>query len=345
MTVSDETVRTLEGDPGRETSGTASTYDPLGTLPYRGEGKAAGEARASFAIGTGTTEGQRYRILGTLGEGGMGVVYRAEDTLLGRSVAIKTVPAALTANLRAKERFLNEARAASALDHPNLCTVYEIEETGTGQLFLIMPCYDGETLRSRLKRGPLPLPEAVHIAQQAARGLAKVHGLGIVHCDVKPANLMLTGDGVVKILDFGVARLSGPSPNIRAGPYGTPGYRSPEQARGDEAAASSDVWSLGVVLYEMVTGRPLGRDEHGEALPLELIIWQLRAVLPELADILSRMLASQPSNRYEDAAVLLVDLERLSSRISRGRDSYGPRPRARDDLPARRPHRPRCHVA
>jgi serine/threonine protein kinase len=301
--------------PGEGTSGTASTYDPLGTVPYLGEGKAP----ASFAVEMATAAGSRYRILGTLGEGGMGVVYRAEDTLLGRTVAVKTIPAARNANPWAKERFLNEARAASALDHPNLCAIYEIGETNMGQLFLTMPCYDGETLRSRLQRGPLPLPEAIHIAQQAARGLAKVHGLGIVHCDIKPANLMLTGDGVVKILDFGIARLSGPAPHDRAGPYGTPGYRSHEQARGDEVDASSDVWSIGAVLHEMVTGCPPSRDEHGEALPWEEwdpILRQLAEAPPELDHTLSRMLARAPAERYKDAAALLVDLDYLADRIS-----------------------------
>jgi serine/threonine protein kinase len=313
----DETARELELDPGKGTSGTASTYDPLGTVPYLGEGKAAGEAPASFAVGMGAVAGQRYRILGTLGEGGMGVVYRAEDTRLGRNVAVKTVPAERTANLWAKERFLNEARAASALDHPNLCTIYEIEETGTGQLFLTMPCYDGETLRSRLKRGPLSLPEAIHIAQQAARGLAKLHGLGIIHCDIKPANLMLTGDGIVKILDFGIARLSGPSPHI--GPYGTRGYRSPEQARGDEVEASSDVWSLGVVLYEMLTGWPPGRDENEETLPWnesDSIARLPPEAPPKLAGILSRMLARDQADRYPQAVALLVDLDPLVDRIT-----------------------------
>src|SRR5262249_50671121 len=124
MVVWDEAAGAPVGDSGKGTTGTASTYDPLGTVPYLGEGEAAGKAPTSFEVGPGTAREQRYRILGTLGEGGMGVVSRAEDTRLGRNVAVKTVPAALTANLRAKERFLNEARAASALDHPNICTIY-----------------------------------------------------------------------------------------------------------------------------------------------------------------------------------------------------------------------------
>ncbi|HEY8013062.1 MAG TPA: protein kinase, partial [Dongiaceae bacterium] len=241
----------------------------------------------------------------------MGVIYRAEDTRLGRHVAIKMVPAALTANRRAKERFLNEARAASALDHPNICTVYEIEETGEGQLYLTMPCYEGETLRRRLQRGPLSLPEAIDITRQAARGLAKAHQLRIVHCDVTPANLMLTIEGIVKILDFGIARLSGQRPHTQAGPSGTPRYRSPEQVWGDEVGAASDVWSLGIVLYEMVTGRPPERGELGEVLP-----WELPGSPPELERILSRMLAFDPADRYPHAAALLADLDRLADQVS-----------------------------
>ncbi|HEX4965758.1 MAG TPA: protein kinase [Thermoanaerobaculia bacterium] len=297
------------------TVGSTPTDDPNGTVPYLSFGTR--EPKAAGGTGTAESAFRRYRILGPLGEGGMGVVYRAEDTRLGRSIALKTVPAALIANGQAKERFLNEARTASALDHPNICTVYEIEETDAGQLYLTMPCYDGETLRSRLKRGPLPMAEALGIVQQVARGLAKAHQLGIIHCDVKPANLMLTGDGMVKILDFGIARLSGQAPHAQAGPWGTRGYRSPEQVRGDEVGAASDVYSLGIVLYEMVTGQPPRNDGAGSP-------WE--GAPPELAGILSRMLAPRPAGRYPNAGALLAGLDRLEERM---RGLAAPRGQAR----------------
>src|SRR4029077_10511614 len=209
--------------------------------------------------GTAGSPASRYRILGPVGIGGMGVVYRAVDTLLGRTVALKFLPPMLTPNSQAKSRFLDEARAASALDHPNVCTIYEIGETAEGQLYLAMACYDGETLKDRLERGPLEVAEALHIAAQGAGALAKAHRQGIVHRDIKPANLMITADGIVKILDFGIAKLP---EQAQAGPLlGTPAYMSPEQARGEEVDARSDVWSLGAVVYEMLAGRPPGRNE------------------------------------------------------------------------------------
>ncbi|HVT16624.1 MAG TPA: serine/threonine-protein kinase, partial [Thermoanaerobaculia bacterium] len=183
-----------------------------------------------------------YRVLEILGGGGMGVVYKAEDTRLGRPVALKFLPPELTRDPRAKARFLQEARAASALDHPNICTIHEVGETADGQLFLAMACYEGETLKRRLERGALPLAEVIDFALQAARGLAKAHGRGIVHRDVKPANLMLTGDGIVKILDFGIAKLAGATTLTRAGSLlGTPAYMSPEQAFDDEVDARTDL--------------------------------------------------------------------------------------------------------
>src|SRR3954452_7687963 len=205
----------------------------------------------------------RYRISGLIGTGGMGVVYRAQDTLLGRPVALKFLHPMLTPNPQAKARFLAEARAVSALDHPNICTLYEVGETAEGQLFLAMAYYEGETLKQRLERGPLPPAEALDVALQAARGLAKAHHHGIVHRDIKPANLMLTADGIVKILDFGIARLAGAAAVTRTRlPLGTPAYMSPEQMRGQEVDARTDLWSLGVVLSEMLAGRRPFPGDH-----------------------------------------------------------------------------------
>ena len=249
----------------------------------------------------------RYRILGPLGIGGMGVVYRAEDSLLERPVALKFLPPMLAPNPRAKARFLNEARAASALDHPNICTIYEVGETPEGQLYIAMACYDGETLKRRLERGPLGMAEALRIAVQVAHGLAKAHRQGIVHRDVKPANLMITADGIVKILDFGIAKLPAQSPALPL--LGSPAYMSPEQSLGGEVDPRSDVWSLGAVLREMLAARAP------------------RA--PEIDRVLSRMLAREPADRYPDAAALLPDLsalERAAAGAAAPRARRGPRP-------------------
>jgi eukaryotic-like serine/threonine-protein kinase len=244
----------------------------------------------------------RYRILGLAGTGGMGVVYRAADTLLGRTVALKFLPPALVPNPQAAMRFLNEARAASALDHPNICTIHEVGETAEGQLFLAMAFYDGETLKQRLERGPLPVAEALHIAVQAARGLAKAHHQGIVHRDIKPANLMITGDGIVKILDFGIAWL--PDQTQTDPLLGTPGYMSPEQARFGAVDARSDVWSLGAVLHEMLTGKLPDSERERPAVFLP-------EAPPGIEGLLSRMLAEEPADRLPDAAALLADLAAL----------------------------------
>ena len=234
----------------------------------------------------------------------MGVVYRAEDTRLRRALALKCLPPALTANPRAKARFLDEARAASAIDHPNVCTIYEIGETAARQLYLAMAWYDGETLKHRLERGPLTVAEAVQITLQVARGLAKAHGLGIVHRDVKPANLMITTDGIVKILDFGIAKLPTQTPGLPL--LGTPAYMSPEQARGEEVDPRSDVWSLGIVLQEMLAGRVATR--------------------PGLERVLARMLARRPADRYPDAGALVAALSALED-AEAGAEA-APKPRA-----------------
>ena len=176
-----------------------------------------------------------YEIVSQLGQGGMGVVYQAHDPRLDRHVAIKLLPPDLTRDEIAKQRFLQEAKAASALDHPNICTIFEINETDDGQLYLVMAHYEGETLKERIGRGPLELNDAIDIATQVGEGLAEAHQAGIVHRDIKPANLLVTRIGVVKILDFGLAKLAGSEGMTQTGTaLGTVSYMSPEQARGQE---------------------------------------------------------------------------------------------------------------
>ena len=265
-----------------------------------------------------------YRVGEVLGGGGMGIVYRAEDTRLGRTVALKFLPPELTRDPVSKARFLQEARTASALDHPNLCTVYDVGETETHQLYLAMPCYDGETLRRKVERGPLPLAEAIDYALQAAKGLAKAHRQGIVHRDVKPANLMVTGDGVVKILDFGIAKLAGEAALTRTGStVGTPAYMSPEQMRGGEVDGRADLWALGVVLYEMVAGRRPFLGEHESGLRAAILdeepepLTRLRPdAPPELERIVQRLLSKDPAGRYPTADAAVAELRLLAGATS-----------------------------
>ena len=276
----------------------------------------AARPRASGMIGRSI---HQYTIREHLGGGGMGVVYKADDTRLERTVALKFLPPELTRDPVAKARFLQEARAASALDHPNICTIHEVGETDDGQLFLAMTCYDGETLKRRIEHGALPLLEALDIAKQIAQGLAKAHRLGIVHRDIKPANIIVTTDGIVKILDFGLAKLAGAAGLTRAGfCLGTPAYMSPEQARG-EVDHRTDLWSLGVVLYEMVTGSAPFTGDSDQAIIYSLLTEEPKApsllrpdVPPELERVLQGMLAKDPGDRYPTVEAALADLRVLS---------------------------------
>jgi serine/threonine protein kinase/Tol biopolymer transport system component len=260
-----------------------------------------------------------YRVGELLGGGGMGVVYKAEDLRLNRTVALKFLPPELTRDPEAKARFLQEARSASVLDHPNICTIHEVGETDDGRLYLAMPSYDGETLRKRIETGPLAIDEATDIAQQIARGLSKAHRHGIIHRDIKPANLIVTSDGVVKILDFGLAKLAGSAALTRTGSsVGTPAYMSPEQARGEEVDHRADLWSLGVVLYEMVAGRRPFRGEHEQAVLFSLLnerprpLHELRSEAPpELERIVDGLLAKDPGDRYPTVDGPLGDLTAL----------------------------------
>jgi serine/threonine protein kinase/dipeptidyl aminopeptidase/acylaminoacyl peptidase len=257
---------------------------------------------------TGTSIG-RYEISELIAHGGMGDVYRARDTRLGREVALKFLSVWLSRDPSARDRFLVEARIVSSLDHPNICTLLESGETDQGRLFLTMPCYVGESLKSRLTRGPLPPEEAVGIALQIARGLAAAHERGIVHRDIKPANLMLTEGGLVKILDFGVAKLADVSLTQPAQNPGTVAYMSPEQVAGKPVDGRSDLWALGVVFHEMLTGRRPFSDSPVPEVP------------GSLGDIIARLLSFRAEDRYPDAPTLARDLEawRDSASISGAR--------------------------
>jgi serine/threonine-protein kinase len=184
-----------------------------------------------------------YRIVEEIGRGGMGVVYKAEDPRLGRFVALKFLPPYLTANAAAKQRLLDEARAASVLDHPNICTIHDIGETGGGRVYFAMAYYEGRTLEETIKWGPLPPSAAVSTTMQVARGLEHAHEIGVVHRDIKPSNIFITGRGEIKILDFGLAKrdlTTLTDPNSRAG---TAAYMSPEQALGKPMDQRADLWS------------------------------------------------------------------------------------------------------
>ena len=252
-----------------------------------------------------------YRVEERLGGGGMGVVYRARDLRLDRDVALKVLPARLHADPGARARLLDEARAASALDHRNVATVYEVGEADDGRPFLAMACYRGETLKKKAARGPLPVEDAVEYVRQAARGLGRAHRAGIVHRDVKPANLIVTDDGEVKVLDFGVAVAGGAA----GGSAGSAPYMSPEQAQGLPADARTDVWGLGVTLYELLAGeRPFGGAFttatlyavlHTEPRPLD----EARPGLPPgLSDVVGRCLAKDPAGRFDDVDAFLEAL-------------------------------------
>ncbi len=200
-----------------------------------------------------------YKILTKLGGGGMGVVYKAQDLKLNRPIALEFLPPNLTHDEEAKQRFVHEAQAASALDHNNICTIYEIDETEDDQIFICMAYYEGETLQKKVNSAGagLSVRSVIEIAIQIAQGLAKAHEHGIMHRDIKPANVMITKDRVVKILDFGLAKLAGLTRLTKSGmTVGTAAYMSPEQARGEEADHHTDIWSLGVVLYGILSASP-----------------------------------------------------------------------------------------
>ena len=256
-----------------------------------------------------------YRVESWLARGGMGTVYRARDERLDRIAALKFLPPNRVADASARDRLLREARAASALDHPNICTIFGVEQTPAGEPFIAMALYDGETVAARIARGTVPVAESVRIMTQVARGLMYAHSRGIAHRDLTPRNLMVTAGGNTKILDFGLASAAGAGE--KHGASGTVPYMSPEQVRQEELDPRTDVWSLGVVWYEMLTGqRPFqGDDASGTIRAIQTAtptpIRELRPEVPRaVAALIGRMLAPQAADR-PNAAALLTSLEAL----------------------------------
>jgi len=266
----------------------------------------------------------KYRILGEIGRGGMGVVYEADDVKLRRPVALKFLPAELTNDPEARERFVHEAQAASVLDNPHICTIHEIGESEDGRMYIAMALCSGESLRAKIKRGPLPPVEALSLAAQVADGLAVAHARGIVHRDVKPANILVTKDGTARIADFGLAKIAGEARLTREGrAVGTVAYMSPEQLSGEDVDARSDVWSLGVVFYEMLAGTlPFhGKTEHSLAYAIVNSEPKSLSELPPgtpagCTPVLERALAKDPAARFSSAV-------EMAAAISAVRESAG----------------------
>ncbi len=262
-----------------------------------------------------------YRILEKLGAGGMGVVYKAEDTKLKRTVALKFLSHQVVVSPDAKARLLHEAQAAAALDHQNICTIYEIEEAD-GHIFIVMAFVEGESVKEKIAAGPLPLTDVFDIAKQTLEGLAEAHRKRIIHRDVKPANLMVSGSGQVKIMDFGLARAEGQTKLTKTGvSVGTITYMSPEQARGDATDQRTDIWSFGVLLYEMITGRLPFRGDHEQAVLYSVLnedpepVTALRTGVPmELERVVNKAMAKGPEDRYQHLDDMLVDLKTIEKR-------------------------------
>jgi serine/threonine protein kinase/tetratricopeptide (TPR) repeat protein len=262
-----------------------------------------------------------YKILQKLGEGGMGVVYKAEDTKLDRTVAIKFLPRHVAAHKEEKERFVIEAKAAAALNHPNIATIYAIEES-EGEAFITMEFIAGQELKDLIKNKPLPVEKVTDIAIQIAKGLQAAHNAGIIHRDIKSSNIMITRDDQIKIMDFGLAKVRGGSLVTKMGTtVGTTAYMSPEQARGEEVDLRADIWSFGIVIYEMLTGQLPFKGDYEQAIVYSMLNEQPEAinnfnprVNPQLQNIVDRSLQKEKEERYQNASELLKDLNEFKAK-------------------------------
>ncbi len=262
-----------------------------------------------------------YKVVDYLGGGGMGVVYKAEDIKLKRTVALKFLPLEFTRNPEAKARFMKEAQAASALDHPRIGTIYEVNETDDGHMYIAMAFYEGETLKDVLGRGTIPLKRVIDLVLQVANGLASAHEKEITHRDIKPANIMITEDGFVKIVDFGLAKLGDSTKITKSGmAMGTPAYMSPEQVKGTQIDHRSDIWSLGIILYELLTGKlPFRGDNemsmlynivHEEPAPAS----QYNPEIPsQIEKIITHSIVKNASERYASINEFIEDLKQVQT--------------------------------
>jgi eukaryotic-like serine/threonine-protein kinase len=300
-----------------------------------------------------------FTILGPLGEGGMGIVYRARDEKLGRVVALKVLPTEFEADEKSRNRFIREARSAAAVTHPNIVTVFEIGEA-QGRVFIAMELVQGRSLRALMEEGPVPVPTALRLAIQLVAGVAKAHEAGVVHRDLKPENALVTAEQHVKVLDFGLAKQSEVEGTLVTVTVtgtgelvlGTPAYMSPEQMRAQTVTPATDVFALGVILYELLTGH---RPFTGNNLP-QLVRSIERdapkppssvdARIPAAFDaVVAKCLAKEPAQRYANAGALLAELHKLEAAPSRGQDATvaekppadSPRERARVPARAARP--------
>ncbi len=256
----------------------------------------------------------------------MGVVYKAEDTKLHRTVALKFLPPELTRDEEAKRRFIHEAEAASSLEHNNICTIHEIGETEHGQMFMVMPCYEGETLKEKIERGPLNLQQALNIISQLAEGLSVAHQKDIIHRDIKPANIFITKVGAVKILDFGLAKVSGQTRLTQMGAVaGTAAYMSPEQLQGIKVDKQTDIWALGVVFHEMLAGELPFKGAYEQAIIFSILqqepefISKIRTDIPrEIENIINRTLNKNPEKRFGNASEIIEALQPVRDKLNSG---------------------------
>lgn len=267
-----------------------------------------------------------YKIIEKLGEGGMGVVYKAHDTKLDRCVAIKFLSASHAVTEQDKTRFIHEARTASALEHSNICAIYEIDEASDGQLFLVMPAYEGTPLNKKIEEKSLAIREVIDIAIQIADGLQAAHEKGIVHRDIKSSNIFITSKGLVKVMDFGLARTAALTKVTKTGAtVGTMLYMSPEQARGEKVDYRTDIWSLGIVLYEMIIGQVPFKADYEQAVLYKVLtedpepVTKIRSDVPVLLEqFIEKALEKNPDKRYQHVGEMSKELQTLKEQLKTG---------------------------